>query len=178
MPKPKAPEWLRLSFRDGIDFRVSEEHEFPDGYYGCQLAQHDPLQRPCSGRLERFHWVNRQRIENAIAALMPTTWDAVEDVIRYRSAESYRDAALPEYYDPALWAPELILIAAWDPRVGGIACEAHHRRFDSALTPPLVVPYDALPSHVTDWAEEKGLESQLEARCPRQVEPATKGGRQ
>lgn len=153
--KPKAPEWLRLSFAEGVDERTREANfgGFPayDGARGnCYLARHDPLHRPCSGRLERFHYVNRQRIENAMAALLlAARWEEF--------ADGPEDSPFSN----------LILLAAWDPRVGGISCEGHHRRFDSALTPPLVVPYDALPSHVTEWAESWGLESQLEARCPR-----------
>lgn len=192
--KPKAPAWLRESFKDGVDFRVSEEHEFSDGYYGCQLAQHDPLQRPCSGRLERFHYVNRQRIEAAMweqlrgAVIDPCDLcqgPGVVEAIDRTDAKSVPSVVpCPACYGAGSYplsnafGYELMLFAAWDPRVGGIACEGMHRRYDNHATPPLIFPYDALPSHVTDWAEEKGLESQLEARCPRQVEPATKGGRQ
>lgn len=163
--KPKAPRWLTQSFADGVAERDP---------WACALAEHDPLKRPCSDKAEIFHYVNRQRIENALGALMPMTWDAVEDVVRIEieRAESYSDLALPDFYDPALWAPELILLAAWDPRVGGIGCSEHHPRIDSHLAPlpaeRLIIPYHALPSHVTDWGEEKGLESQLEARFPKQ----------
>lgn len=149
--KPKAPEWLRLSFRDGVDERrgapipVSASRST-----GCQLAQHDLLQRPCSGRLERFHYVNRQRIELAFAALM--IWTPEFDALGLTVGD----------------VQDLVLLAAWDPRVGGVGCEMHHRRYDNHLMPPLIVPYDALPSHVTDWASDYGLESQLEARPPRQ----------
>lgn len=157
-PKPKAPRWLTESFRDGVDER--DAWPLPGAgvpAYGigealCQLRQHDLLQRPCSGRLERIHYVNRQRIENAMGVLL---LGAVIDDGIYR-------------YPFDRWmTSDLILLAAWDPRVGGIACQGMHRRFDNHATPPLIVPYDALPSHVIDWAESWGLESQLEARCPR-----------
>lgn len=159
MAKPKAPEWLRLAFKDGVDEREGDwalmsDRAYPLARPRCQLAQHDPLELPCSGRLERFHFVNRQRIENAMGALLPPR------------CELSRGGIYPYSRDEVA---ELILLAAWDPRVGGISCEAHHRRLDGALTPPLIVPYGALPSHVTDWAADFGLESQLEARYPSEV---------
>jgi len=163
--KPKAPSWLRESFKDGVDFRVSEGREFSDGYYGCQLAQHDSLQLPCSGRLERFHWVNRQRIENAMGALLLGA--EVEEWWSDWNGEE-GGAGTDCFTMPQDWLGEIVLLAAWDPRVGGIACEVHHRRYDRQLGPLLTVFYDALPSHVIEWSEDWGLESQLEARCPRQ----------
>lgn len=152
MARPKAPRWLTGAFRDGIDERdtvvvSSGERK----YYGCQLAQHDPLERPCSGGLERFHWIGRQRVENAMGALLP-------------------------YLMPFDWRwdrDEIILLAAWDPRNGGIACaDEHHARLDSHREPTLIIPASALPSHVHDFAADWGLESQLEARYPSGVASA------
>lgn len=139
MSKAKAPGWLRESFKDGIDERFWEppiyvgptQGVYPGANARCQLAYHDPLRRPCSGRLERFHWVNRQRIERAMDALLP------------------RDTTFDENMERA----GLVLLAAWDSRIGAIACEEHHRRFDNHATPPLIVPYEALPSHVIEWSD-------------------------
>lgn len=153
MPKPKAPRWLTESFRDGIDERGRIwESTYFGANPGCELAQHDPLHCPCCGRLERIHFVNRQRIENAMGALLPTN---AEDAMAW-------DRSFYEDDFTFKWVPsDLVLLAAWDPRVGGISCQQHHRRYDNHATPPLIVPYGALPSHVIDWAEDWGLESQL-----------------
>lgn len=149
--KPKAPAWLRESFRDGVDERLPRD---PDGGYLlistrsrrrlCWLAEHDPLCRPCEGKFERFHFIPRQRVEHALYALFP--WPTVPEV------------------------RELILLAAWDPRNGGLACKAHHRRFDGHMTPTLTIPRSALPAHVIEFAEDWGLESQLEQRFPEREE--------
>jgi hypothetical protein len=69
--------------------------------------------------------------------------------------------------DPdADWTPvpvaELILLAEWDSRNGVVSCEAHHRRFDSALMPPLTVPLGYLPDHVIAFAYDWGIEGQLD----------------
>ena len=151
MPRPKAPAWLRESFRDGVDEqaqRTAVPRVKPalaaEGFQSiyCWLAQHDPLKRPCEGRLERFHWINRQRVENALGVLLR--------IQVYIGSEEDR-----EY---------LILLAAWDARNGGIGCEAHHRRFDSHATPSLVVPRSSLPAHVEEFTADWGLELELERR--------------
>lgn len=142
--KPKAPRWLTESFAVGIDEReaMAQLDEWTDAQ--CWLAQFDPTNRRCSGRYERFHYVSRQRVENALRALLP-------------------DVSVFSAY-PGVDA-DLVLLAAWDPRNGGIACEAHHRRFDSHLVPlpseQIVVPYDALPEHVIEFADDYGLEDEL-----------------
>lgn len=64
---------------------------------------------------------------------------------------------------------DLILLAAWDPRNGGIGCVGHHRRFDSHATPTLTVPRSALPDHVEEFAADWGLERQLEDKFPGEV---------
>jgi hypothetical protein len=155
--KPRSPVWLCESFRDGVDERelveVGAGFASEWRYYGCWLAQFDPLEQDCGGRnfpyLERFHFISRQRVENALGALLP--WWASQP-LRGGFRMDERN--------------ELILLAAWDPRNGGIACEAHHRRLDSHATPELVVPRSALPKHVLEFAEEWGLESQLESKFP------------
>lgn len=146
--KAKAPVWLRESFRDGVD-----EHEWPSGLPlrldmspGCWLASLDPEERPCSGRLERFHFIGRQRVEHALGALLPPGWEV------YRAHGAWPDQGA------------LILLAAWDSRNGGIACEHHHRRFGSHATPELAVPLDALPSHVHEFIEDWDLQLEAERR--------------
>lgn len=157
MARPKAPRWLTEAFRDGIDERdtvvvSSGERK----YYGCQLAQHDPLERPCLGRLERIHWIGRQRVENAM-------WDAFFGALYLDEA----DCPVPVPFD-SVW--ELTLLAGWDPRNGGIACaDEHHARLDSHREPRLIIPASVLPNCVHDFAADWGLESQLEARYPSEV---------
>lgn len=154
--KPKAPTWLREAFRDGVDDREEIETMTGPRFYGCWLAQFDPAHKPCEGKLERFHFLSRQRVESALGLAL-------------QCLEEDGPVEHSWYVHPAP-DPDIILIAAWDPRNGGIACEAHHRRFDSHLVPlpseQLVVPYDALPEHVIEFAEERGLELQLEEQCP------------
>lgn len=154
MAKPKAPRWLTESFAQGIDERelvVWEMDEPPR----CWLAPFDQAGKPCEGKLERFHFLSRQRVEHGLSDSFEwgfggtREWDHIAD---------------------------LILLAAWDPRNGGIACEAHHRRLDSHLVPlpseQLVVPYEALPEHVLEFAGDYGLEEQLEAKYERQERQA------
>jgi hypothetical protein len=165
----KAPRWLTESFRDGVDDRADlccESGETVE----CWLAQFDKAQRPCEGRVERFHFIGRQRVEHALGALLP---DAVELTVSvselWRLAEEEPDAPVPTQHVD--WT-EVIQAAAWDSRNGGIACEAHHRRFDSHLVPlpseELLIPYSALPEHVLEFAADWGLEDELEAKFGRQ----------
>jgi hypothetical protein len=129
--RESAPKWLREGFRDGVDEREQQRT------LACCLFLHDPAARPCSGRLERLHWIGRQRVRNALWCSLP----------------------LP-------CGPDLILLAEWDPRNGGIACEGHHRRFDRHLTPELVVPRSALPAHVEEFIADWGLELQATDKFP------------
>jgi hypothetical protein len=108
------------------------------------LARHDPEGRPCKGRAEIFHFIGRQR---------------VRDALYYQHPEG-------DHLRPLLRPSEWLELAEWDPRNGGIACEGHHRRFDNHLTPSLVVPADALPVHVIEFAEDWGLEAELERKFP------------
>lgn len=159
MAKPKAERWLTEAFRDGVDERDAPTTIWRESGWGkrvnpaCWLAQHDPARRPCAGRLERFHFIPRQRVENALGALLPSAGPIID--IPFGTWD----------WDPT----DVILLAAWDPRNGGIACEQHHRRYDSHLTPALVVPHDALPDHVHEFAEDWGLEDELARKCPETV---------
>lgn len=180
MAKAKAPPWLREAFRDGVDERVPPggvrlAPAYRGAYPNCWLAHHDPRRRPCTGPLERFHFVNRQRVENALGALMPDPGElctacAGQGVIYGQSISIHWDcegcggtggAAPPDF---AL--ADLILIAAWDPRNGGVGCEGHHRRLDGHNTPSLVVPAPELPAHVHEFAADWSLEGPLEDRFP------------
>ena len=138
----KAPAWLRESFRDGVDERQAEPL-LAD--VRCWLADHDPLRRPCVGPLERFHFIPRKDVKRTLGNLLP--WGI---------------AGTDEWNHFA----DLIQIAEWDDRNGGIACERHHRRFDSHLTPRLVVPRSAVPRHVLAFVDDYGIESAYRVRFP------------
>lgn len=64
--------------------------------------------------------------------------------------------------------PEVIMLAEWDPRLGGPGCVEHHRRYDrhadAGPGSSLVVPRLALPSDVEECIQERGLEILAERR--------------
>lgn len=169
MAKPKAEAWLTEAFRDGV-IELMPERPIP-AYKGalgrCWLAQHDPLQRPCSGPFERFHFIPRQRVENSLWALLPP------DGCRF-ALDPLREAW--EVPHSETWEfggrDDLILLAAWDPRNGGIGCEHHHRRYDghacSPQAPKIVVPLSRIPGHLTRFALDWGLEHEIDRRFPDQ----------
>lgn len=161
--KPKAPRWLTQAFADGVDEEygrpdsphVQRVPSYPGGFYPgafgrCFLAQHDERSRPCSGRLERAHLIPRQRVENAMWAMLHDATFSAE----------YFTCSLNE----EIWS--LILLAAWDPRNAVIGCEGHHRRLDNHGTPALVIPAPELPDHMLDFIFDWGLETQAEDRFP------------
>jgi hypothetical protein len=156
----KAPRWLTESFAQGVDERehVAYVEEWAEPVGLCWLAQFDPAQRPCEGRFERFHFIGRQRVRNALYSALPT-WESF-------GAENRDD---------------VLFVAEWDCRNGGIACEAHHRRLDSHLVPlpseQLHVPLNALPEHVLEFAADWGLEDTLEERFPKLESPIQEGVR-
>lgn len=152
MAKPKAPRWLTEAFRDGVDEFLNLEdptwHHRPS-QYPCWLAPHDPAGHECTGPLERFHFIPRQRVENALGALLPQNaagWSA--------EARERGGLGFPEPRD-------LILVAAWDPRNGAHGCEHHHRRFDghalSPEAPKIIVAAAALPERVNNFVDDYGL---------------------
>lgn len=167
MAKPKAPRWLTEAFRDGVDEReVGGLPEFKWPTYGhslCVLRGFDSRRRPCSGRLERFHWISRQRVEHALGALLLGA--EIEEYWNDWNGEE-GGAGTDHFAMPQDWREEITLLAAWDPRNGGIACEGHHRRYDSHLMPPLIVPRSPLPDHVLEFVRDWGLEHVLEDRFP------------
>lgn len=182
-PKPKAPRWLTEAFRDGVDERIlaslRDEGQPAAAYPGadplCWLAQHDPARRPCvqsnGPGFERFHFIPRQRVENALGALLPAdgAWFALE-----ATPDWHPDLVAAIRPEVPIWQfmgrADLILLAAWDPRNGELACEHHHRRFDghatSSTAPKIIVPAMAVPQRVHWFAADYGLESDFAGRFP------------
>jgi hypothetical protein len=166
-----APAWLRESFRDGVDERLAAIRQPVPAYPGadpyCWLAAHDPKRWPCTGQpgkvFERFHFIPRQRVENAVFALLLgaeieeswNDWNGEEG-----GAGDYDRPMMPEERD------DVILLAAWDPRNAELACEHHHRRFDghacSPRKPKIIVPRAALPGRVVQFALDYEIEAQLD----------------
>lgn len=174
MAKPKAPRWLTQAFADGVDELVPPLRErhgaYPGAWAHCFLAHHDPAQLPCAGQTgtyERFHFIPRQRVENAMYGMLLgaeyTPWVRAGDgrgrhgyVINTAMEAAERDA--------------VILLAAWDPRNGDLGCEHHHRRFDGHATSPrapkIIVPWDLLPGHVDEFVVDYGLDGPAAERFP------------
>jgi hypothetical protein len=148
-----APSWLTSAFAEGVPELAAIDRPRPAPPYKgalgrCWLAQHDPRRRPCTGRLERFHFLRRGTVEDTIrACLLGVTFD-------------------PD--DPFDLVPmaDLAMLAGWDPRNADVACEGHHRRFDDHLGPALIVPVLALPIRAIDYVFDYGLETQAEDRFP------------
>lgn len=144
---PEAPAWLRKAFADGVDEAELATFDgrppvamvstaYAGAHPNCWLASFDDRRRPCEGKLERFHFIGRQRVRNLL-------WDALLYAVYTETGEIFETR-------------ETIMLAEWDARNGGIACEHHHRRFDSHAcspkAPKIVVPYEALPSRVVHFA--------------------------
>jgi len=213
-----APAWLREAFRDGVDeregvfdseggerFRSMRKAAYSGASPWCWLAQHDPAKQPCQGQpakmIERFHFIPRQRVGNALFALLPPAevchncedgmhrvgTEAVPECCGNvnGAGECRGDCAVPVErvveepcwvcggsgwitFDPA----ELIMLAEWDARNAGLACEHHHRRYDghacSPRAPRIVVRYEDLPSHVIHFAFGWGVDAQLD-RFPSEI---------
>jgi len=178
--KAKAPAWLRAGFAEGVlELAPPRPRPAYKGALGrCWLAQHDPRRRPCSGHFERFHFLRRQSVEDAVAALLPDRWELLrqlEDQMGEPDFWSGNYAATVakahgELVGSGALRPlaDLILLAAWDPRNGGVGCEGHHRRFDHHLTPALPVRYEALPPHVVQFAFDWGIDHLLD-RFPSEI---------
>lgn len=151
MKRRTPPSWLTEAFRQqALAFflhcgpnALGQPLRLYDGGPACWLKQFDHLERPCSGELEAVHLIGRQRIRNALGAVMPTF------------AWSEPDATMTR---------ALIELAEWDPRNGVPGCTGHHRRFDSHATPELTVPGLAPPGAFRDFVCEWGLESDAERR--------------
>lgn len=173
MAKPKPPAWLTTAFAAGVsELAPARPAPVYKGALGrCWLAQHDERRRPCSAPLERAHLIPRQRVENALGALLPRADAAGMIACGTCNAFSHLVDACPDcegglIHFPGNHRTDLIQLAAWDPRNGVIACEGHHRRFDNHATPPLFVPSLRLPAHALDFVLDWGLESQMRDRFP------------
>ena len=163
MAKPKAERWLTTTFIRGVDETARarmqiEGRAYPRASPLCCLAKFDSVLHPCSHVVEAAHFIPRQRVENAL-------WEMLRDAGIIE--DEYARAFLPEERD------EIILIAAWDPRNGGLACQHHHRRFDahagSPRAPKIVVPRARLPVHVEEFICDYGFDGMgwLDERFPR-----------
>lgn len=168
-----APAWLRESFKNGVDWqaheRIMQSGAVP-AYEGadprCFLAQFDPKEIPCGGQegkvFERVHLIPRQRVRNALAALLPTTQEIHQQMWEQWAAGEQG----PEW----LVGPrkEFIQLAEWDARNGEWGCELHHRRFDnhacSPDAPQIVLQSCELPDHALEMIFDWGLESEAERR--------------
>jgi len=147
--KPKAPRELTEAFVAGVDAREYERvtrsgAAYSGAWAACWLAQFDQTMAPCGGRnlgvnsnLERMHLIPRQRVEEAIWAMLP-----------YQPVNVFDPESI---FDPRLDKWAIIHAAAWDDRNGAIGCEHHHRRFDRHSTPSLVVPRAAVPLHLSEF---------------------------
>ena len=76
-------------------------------------------------------------------------------VIKRRRVEAALEGSLPD-------DPDLVALAAWDPRNAVPGCRAHDDRLDGHMMPPLVIPRAKLPPAVIEFAEDWGLEFELE----------------
>jgi len=158
--KPKAPRALTEAFAAGVDDRLelaAAEGLMHTPYSGalaaCWLAHHDPKRRPCSGPMERFHFIRRETVEDVIWAALREA--AVEVGDHSPGTAGYRRPLRRE----EIW--DLIHIAAWDSRNAELGCEHHHRRFDghavSPRAPKIIVPFPQLPGHVLDYVDDYGF---------------------
>lgn len=129
---------LRAAFAAGVTERSIVEDRRP---LRCWLADHDPLDLPCSEKLERFHFIPRQRARNDLALVLPLGY--------WREGDG---------------GPGILAVVEWDDRNGGIGCEQHHRRLDGQLGPKLVLPRGVIPARVEDFIADFGLEGEAERR--------------
>lgn len=109
----------------------------PDGPpLPCWFAQNLPDPGKCEGRSRAAHWIKRQRVRNALDAVMP-----LGHLVRLT-----------------------ISAAEWDPRNGVPSCALHDERHDGQAMPPLVVPESLVPEAVWEFTADWGLETALEDR--------------
>jgi hypothetical protein len=122
----------------------------------CWLAQFDEEHRDCEGKIEAFHFINRQRVRHVVGGYLPKDF-----------ASAFWNEELGEF---EFWEQreidELVVQAEWDPRNAGPGCEMHHRRLDGQRMPQLIVPREALADQVIDFASDWALETALEERYP------------
>jgi hypothetical protein len=137
-----AEAWLEAAVRSRRDRRRGEPW--------CWLAQFDKTGTPCSEKIEGIHLIGRQRIRNVLTPLVVPAEKGI--------------AASPTML--IAFIEDVVRLAEWDPRNASLGCEVHHRRFDSHATPELLVPRSALTPPFFEFAEERGLESEVERKFP------------
>jgi hypothetical protein len=149
-----------------------------NGQPACWLWQFDTEERPCtSGRLEGVHLISRQRIRNSLeGALLGATvacwrcWGCGEVEGDFADQDSGGLMLCPEcggWGEPPMEKGErdsIVEAAEWDGRNGALGCEEHHRRFDSHMTPRIVVPVAALPLQMLAFILDWGLEAEAERK--------------
>lgn len=153
MRRPTPPRELTEAFRETA-FAYFTHHgpEVPgqplrlyDGGPACWLKQFDPLDRPCSGDLEAFHFIGRQRVRN---------------VLRRQLTTDPLAAAAIDAFD----IDGLVELAEWDPRNAGPGCTGHHRRFDNHATPDLKLSAVVLPAPAREFVLDWGFEVEAERK--------------
>jgi len=123
----------------------------------CWLSQVDPLHRSCEGPVEVFHFISKLRLRDILAPYFPPSGPCPEcagEGCEFCNEEGWIDFE------------GLFTLAEYDPRNAGPACEYHHRRFDSHVSPTLVVPRPYVPLHVWEFAEDWGILSEYERKFP------------
>lgn len=158
MKRPAPPRHLTEAFREvGLSYYRHQVDDVPehalrlcDGGPACWLYQFDELERPCSGELEVFHFIGRQRVAKTIRPLLI---DARLD----HDAEVWM-LLRPLAFDPHD-VDELVELAEWDPRNAAPGCAGHHRRFDSHATPKLKIAGADLPNRVREFIADWGLQA-------------------
>jgi len=147
---PRAPRWLTESFAIGASVYGHSDLEPRPAYAGasryCWLAQFDQQRRPCEGQIEACHAIPRERVKNALWALLP---NELQGTILLEAELGF---------DWEAWRKELILLACWDARNSFLGCgEQHHPRFDRKQTPALLVPRREVPLRVTEFIAHWGF---------------------
>lgn len=156
--KKRPPDLIRLQEDFRLHVVYAGDLEGPPE--PCWFAPFDA--RPCEGRIEACHFINRQRIKNALwAAMREVRFQAIG---RFEGERVLDEPAFPA--DVAAWRDELIDLACWDPRLAVPGCTAHHRPFDSHATPRLLIFRGEVPVPVEEAVRDWGLETALEDRCP------------
>jgi len=126
-------------------------------WFAATLSEVDP--RDCDGEIQGCHFIKRQRVREIVGYNL---W--IPTASRARDGKKVFVAGSDNAEQLGLL--ELLTLAEWDPRNAVPGCKHHHDRFDSHLMPPLVVHREDVPCHVIEFAEDWGLETALEDRCP------------
>ncbi len=101
----------------------------------CWLARFDEKERPCAGRTQKAHLLEKQTLKREVRS--HAAWIRGE----------------PEWPDG--------MNGIWDERLWIPACERHHSLFDHHM---IAVPRSALPASTEELAEQLGLGWYLDRR--------------